>query len=47
LRLASDPATRPLIVELAKLEDVLEQGDLDQAAYEQERARIYEEIRSL
>jgi hypothetical protein len=47
LRLASKPATRSLIAELADLEQALETGELDQADYQEQRARIYEEIRSL
>jgi hypothetical protein len=47
LRLASDPTTRPLIVELADLQEAFDKGELDQVRYEQERARIYEELRSV
>jgi len=42
----SDPRRRPLLEELADLENAHEEGRLDEADYEQQRARIYEALRS-
>jgi hypothetical protein len=45
-RLTSDPEARRLLAELADLEDAREAGDLEDAAYEQRRAELYEALRA-
>jgi len=45
-RLASDPEARRLLAELADLEDAREAGDIEDAAYEQRRAELYEALRA-
>jgi hypothetical protein len=44
---ASTPAARRLFTELADLEERFEAGELDEAAYERQRAQLYEKLRSL
>jgi hypothetical protein len=45
--LAANPKARPLLVELADLEDAFESGQIDEVTYERRRAEKREELRSL
>jgi hypothetical protein len=45
--LASNPQARRLLADLAALEDAYEAGQVDDAAYQQRRAELYEALRSL
>ncbi len=44
--LAADPKTRPLVAELADLEDAFEAGQVEAAAYERRRAEIHSKLKS-
>jgi hypothetical protein len=45
--LVADSRARPLLNELANLEEVLEAGEINEVAYEQRRAELSEELKSL
>jgi hypothetical protein len=45
--LTSSPDARRLLAKLADLEDAFEEGQVDKASYERQRAEIYEELKSL
>ena len=45
--LASNPQARPLLAELADLQAAFEAGQLDEETYQQQRANIWEALRSL
>ena len=45
--LASNPKAQGWLAELADIEAAFEAGEVDEAAYERQRAEIYEELRSL
>jgi hypothetical protein len=45
--LTSNPKARSLLADLADLEDAFEEGEVDEASYERQRAEIYAELRSL
>ena len=44
--LASDPETSMTLIKLADLEDAMEAGDLDEEAYQRQRAELYETLKS-
>jgi 5-hydroxyisourate hydrolase-like protein (transthyretin family) len=45
--LASNPKARSLLADLADLEDAFEEGEVDEASYERQRAEIYAELKNL
>jgi hypothetical protein len=45
--LAANPKARPLLAELADLEDAFESGQIDEVTYERRRAEKREELKSL
>ena len=45
--LTSNPRARELLADLADLEDAFEGGEVDEAAYERQRAEIYAELKTL
>lgn len=45
--LTSNPKSRSLLADLADLEDAFEEGEVDEASYERQRAEIYAELRNL
>ena len=45
--LAANPQARPLLAELASLEEAFEAGQVDEEIYQQQRAEKWEALRSL
>jgi hypothetical protein len=45
--LTSDPKARRLLASLADLEDAFEEGEVDEASYERQRAEIHAELKAL